>query len=189
MPGALVLSRDERTYINKLDTKKGSRATENYRASTQVLQVNRCSQGTHKKPPQSCEERKLGCARHSINKFILCTRLHELSRAISAFKGHPALKLQWCIFSRVSLNRYASVGLPLLVISRTAAGSNSKKGTGTDKITANSRSNSGKGQMLFERCSSCCCYCVKSEFFCPRCLNEKLFATNNRRTKDVACDS
>ena len=66
---------------------------------------------------------------------------------------------------------------------------NSKKGTGTDKITANSRSSSGKGQMLFERCSSCCCYCVKSEFFCPRWLNEKLFASNNRRTKDVACDS
>ena len=58
----------------------------------------------------------------------------------------------------------------------TAAGSNSKKETGTDKITANSRSSSGKGQMLFERCSSCCCYCVKSEFFCPRWLNEKLFA-------------
>ena len=67
--------------------------------------------------------------------------------------------------------------------------SNSKKRTGTDKITANSRSSSGKGQMLFERCSSCCCYCVKSEFFCPRWLNEKLFASNNRRTKDVACDS
>ncbi|MBR2416222.1 MAG: hypothetical protein IKB11_05650 [Bacteroidaceae bacterium] len=66
---------------------------------------------------------------------------------------------------------------------------NSKKETGTDKITANSRSNSGKGQMLFERCSSCCCYCVESEFFCPRWLNEKLFALNNRRTKDVACDS
>ena len=79
--------------------------------------------------------------------------------------------------------------LPLLVIARTVAGGNSKKGTGTDKITANSRSNSGKGQMLFERCSSCCCYCVESEFFCPRWLNEKLFASNNRRTRDVACDS
>ena len=66
---------------------------------------------------------------------------------------------------------------------------NSKKGTGTDKITANSRSSSGIGQMLFERCSSCCCYCVKSEFFCPRWLNEKLFALNNGQTKDVACDS
>ena len=66
---------------------------------------------------------------------------------------------------------------------------NSKNKTGTDKITANSRSSSGIGQMLFERCSSCCCYCVKSEFFCPRWLNEKLFASNNRRTKDVACDS
>ena len=66
---------------------------------------------------------------------------------------------------------------------------NSKKETGTDKITANSRSSSGIGQMLFERCSSCCCYCVESEFFCPRWLNEKLFASNNRRTKDVACDS
>ena len=66
---------------------------------------------------------------------------------------------------------------------------NSKKRTGTDKITADSRSSSGKGQMLFERCSSCCCYCVESEFFCPRWLNEKLFVSNNRRTKDVACDS
>ncbi|MBR2416368.1 MAG: hypothetical protein IKB11_06395, partial [Bacteroidaceae bacterium] len=50
---------------------------------------------------------------------------------------------------------------------------NSKKETGTDKITANSRSNSGIGQMLFERCSSCCCYYAESEFFCPRWLNEK----------------
>ena len=33
---------------------------------------------------------------------------------------------------------------------------NSKNKTGTDRITANSRSSSGKGQMLFERCSSCC---------------------------------
>ena len=69
------------------------------------------------------------------------------------------------------------------------AGGNSKKETGTDKITANSRSSSGIGQMLFERCSSCCCYCVESEFFCPRWLNEKQFASNNSRTKDVACDS
>ena len=54
---------------------------------------------------------------------------------------------------------------------------NPKKETGTDKITANSRSSSGIGQMLFERCSSCCCYCVESESFCPRWLNEKLFAS------------
>ena len=47
--------------------------------------------------------------------------MHELSRAISAFKVHPALKLQWCIISRVSLNRYASVELPLLVIAQTLA--------------------------------------------------------------------
>ncbi|MBR2416532.1 MAG: hypothetical protein IKB11_07240, partial [Bacteroidaceae bacterium] len=86
-------------------------------------------------------------------------------------------------------NRYASVGLPLLVIAKAVRKGNSKKRTGTDKITANSRSSSGKGQMLFERCSSCCCYCVKSEFFCPRWLNEKLFEANNRQTKDVACDS
>ena len=66
---------------------------------------------------------------------------------------------------------------------------NSKKETGTDKITANSRSSSGKGQMLFERCLSCCRCCVESEFFCPRWLNEKLFEANNSQTKDVACDS
>ena len=34
-----------------------------------------------------------------------------------------------------------------------------------------------------------CCYCVKSELFCPRCLNEQLFAANNSRPRDVACDS
>ncbi|MBR3613369.1 MAG: hypothetical protein IKL54_08750, partial [Bacteroidaceae bacterium] len=64
--------------------------------------------------------------------------------------------------------------------------SNSKKRTGTDEITANSRSSSGKGQMLFERCSSCCCYCVKSEFFCPRWLNEMLFAPPLRASN--VCD-
>ena len=31
-----------------------------------------------------------------------------------------------------------------------------------------------------------CCYCVKSELFCPRCLNEQLFAANNSRPRDVA---
>ena len=39
--------------------------------------------------------------------------------------------------------------------------------------------------MLFERCIVCCCLCVKSEFFCPRCLNEKLFEANNSQTKDA----
>ena len=34
------------------------------------------------------------------------------------------------------------------------------------------------GQMLFERCTSCCCSSVKSEFFCPRYLDEKLFEAN-----------
>ena len=34
-----------------------------------------------------------------------------------------------------------------------------------------------------------CCYCVISELFCPRCLNEQLFAANNSRPRDVACDS
>ena len=34
-----------------------------------------------------------------------------------------------------------------------------------------------------------CCYCVISELFCPRCLNEQLFAANNGRPRDVACDS
>ena len=34
-----------------------------------------------------------------------------------------------------------------------------------------------------------CCYCVRSELFCPRCLNEQLFAANNSRPRDVACDS
>ena len=55
-----------------------------------------------------------------------------------------------------------------------------------------------------------CCYCVKSELFCPRCLNEQLFAAPLRasnvcddgsfsspkecapalsRPRDVACDS
>ena len=31
-----------------------------------------------------------------------------------------------------------------------------------------------------------CCYCVRSELFCPRCLNEQLFAANNSRPRDVA---
>ena len=91
----------------------------------------------------------------------------------------------WYVF-----NVFYTIGLflalPLLVIAQTPAGGNSKKETGTDKITANSRSSSGKGQMLFERCSSCCCYCVKSEFFCPRWLNEKLFATPLRASN--VCD-
>ena len=30
------------------------------------------------------------------------------------------------------------------------------------------------------------CYCVKSEFFCPRCFNEKLFVANNCRPRDAA---
>ena len=88
-------------------------------------------------------------------------------------------------FRIIPVRDYFLLNIAAVLTSR----SNSKNKTGTDKITANSRSSSGKGQMLFERCSSCCCYCVKSEFFCPRWLNEKLFASNNRRTKDVACDS
>ena len=34
-----------------------------------------------------------------------------------------------------------------------------------------------------------CCYCVKSELFCPRCLNEQLFVANNSQPRDAACDS
>ena len=34
-----------------------------------------------------------------------------------------------------------------------------------------------------------CCYCVRSELFCPRCLNEQLFVANHSQPRDVACDS
>ena len=66
MQGALVLSRDERTYKNKLDTKKGSRATENYKARHKSLASKQKLKGKQK-PPQSCEERKLGCTRHNAS--------------------------------------------------------------------------------------------------------------------------
>ena len=37
---------------------------------------------SHKNYAQTFASRKLSCTRHSINKFILCTRLHELSSTI-----------------------------------------------------------------------------------------------------------
>ena len=43
------------------------------------------------------------------------------------------------------------------------------------------------GQMLFERCISCCCYSVRSEFFCPRYLDEKLFEAPLRASN--VCDA
>ena len=55
---------------------------------------------------------------------------------------------------------------------------NSKKNTGTIKTQQTTVQTAEIGQMLFERCITCCCLCVKSEFFCPRCLNEKLFEAN-----------
>ena len=125
-----------------------------------------------------------------LNKEMLTGHRGVYSKTYHQYRVAPMLPRahtkppQSCGFATIRLLLMRSSLMPLqqadtrwtLLPQFSQAEGNSKKRTGTDKITANSRSSSGKGQMLFERCSSCCCYCVKSEFFCPRWLNEKLFA-------------